>query len=456
MASPINEPTTALAKEDRVGDLPHRPRVLLGKMGLDGHDRGVKLIARALRDSGIHVIYSGLWQTPRSLAISARDEDADMIACSMMSNSHLVLVPRLIDECASVGRPDMVVNVGGIIPQEDVDTLLDKGVNKIFHTGTSMDDIVESVRAATTDYTPLTTDHPTAQLARHLSLAVAGNCPDSAPRRRPAEVIGLTGSPGAGKSTLVAAMAAEAVQRGEKIAVVAFDPMSPITSGALLGDRLRVDFNALDEGVFYRSLAIEGEDYRSLPDVVELIGGAGFDKLIIETVGAGQNEVRIREHVDRTAVVVVPGMGDAVQMDKAGILEIADVFVINKADFAGENKLKRELLDIAAGRPIFETIATQGQGIVELLDGIFTTAHPERGPDRVGDAHGNHLQCQGQEEKRHHVPAHHDDRRGQPGEPVRGLQRRGRDDLEANGNHEVEVMHGLIAFLRNAVLLCVP
>ena len=166
-------------------------------------------------------------------------------------------------------------------------------------------------------------------------------------------------------------MANETVRRGERVAVVAFDPKSPITNGALLGDRLRVDFNAVDEKVFYRSLAIKGEDYSTLPDIIELIGGAGFDRLIIETVGAGQNDVAIREYVDRTAVVVVPGMGDAVQMDKAGILEIADLFVINKADFAGENKLKRELLDICSGRPIYETIATQGKGIVELLDGLF-------------------------------------------------------------------------------------
>ncbi len=365
------EPTTAVEKLDRVGDLPHRPRVLLGKMGLDGHDRGVKLIARALRDSGVHVVYSGLWQTPRSLAISARDEDADCIACSMMSNSHLVLLPRLIDECRNVGRSDMIVNVGGIIPQEDVQPLLDGGVHRIQHTGTTMQELVDSVREVTLAYGPLETEHATAQLARRISMAHTGATTSGAPLRRPARVVGLTGSPGAGKSTLVAAMAAEAVRRGETLAVVAFDPMSPITSGALLGDRLRVDFNTVDEKVYYRSLAIVGEDYSTLQAIIELIGGAGFDKLIVETVGAGQNDVAIRKYVDRTAVVVVPGMGDAVQMDKAGILEIADLFVVNKADFPQESKLVRELRDVAADRAIYETIATQGRGIVELLDALF-------------------------------------------------------------------------------------
>ena len=322
-----------------------------------------------------------------------------------MNNSHLVLVPKLIEECASVGRPDMIVNVGGIIPHEDVQVLLAGGVHRIFHTGTSMEQIIDSVREATKPYGELKSAHAMARLAREISFAHAGSplpmgggspeigvrtaaksnslraehtrSPQPSPKgsggksRRPAQVVGITGAPGAGKSTLVAAMASEVVRRGEKIAVVAFDPMSPITNGALLGDRLRVDFNTVDENVFYRSLAITGEDYSTLPAIIELIGGAGFDRLIIETVGAGQNEVRIREYVDRTAVVVVPGMGDAVQMDKAGILEIADVFVINKADFAGENKLKRELLDIASGRAIFETVATKGQGVVELLDGLF-------------------------------------------------------------------------------------
>ena len=367
MTSPTTTPTSELEKVDRCGDLPHRPRVLLGKMGLDGHDRGVKLIARAMRDSGIHVIYSGLWQTPRSLAISARDEDADMIACSMMSNSHLVLVPTLMEELASLGRGDLTVDVGGIIPAKDIDPLLECGVRGVYHTGTSVLDIVEAVKSSVAQHHPLPEDAPMASaLARNISLVEDG-APVDANRKRPKRVIGFTGSPGAGKSTLTASVASEIVRGGGKIAIIAYDPMSPICSGALLGDRLRVDFNTVDQNVFYRSLARVGEDYSTLPDILDLVGGAGFDHVFVETVGAGQNDVAIRDVVDETIVVMVPGMGDEVQMDKAGILEIADVFIVNKADYEGESALVRELLDISSGRKIFETIATQGKGVQEVL-----------------------------------------------------------------------------------------
>jgi methylmalonyl-CoA mutase cobalamin-binding domain/chain len=383
MSVALNVATTEFEKKDRCADLDHRPRVLLGKMGLDGHDRGVKVIARALRDSGIHVIYSGLWQTPRSLAISARDEDCDVIAASMMSNSHLVLGPRLVDGLRDVGRPDIAVHMGGILPQNDIPQLLEKGVRRCFTTGVGLLDIVEASRSEVKTLAPKVSDHPTAQLARDISMAHAGRQVRSdAPRRRPAKVIGVTGSPGAGKSTLVAQLVAEHARRVEegratgRAAVVAFDPMSPITSGALLGDRLRVDFNRLEEKVFYRSLAISGEDYHALDDIIGLIGGCAaapgqagqFDLLFVETVGAGQNEVRIRKHVDKTAVVLVPGMGDAVQMDKAGLLEIADIFVCNKADHTGQNELMRDLRDVAGRRPVVETVATHGRGVVELYD----------------------------------------------------------------------------------------
>lgn len=385
MSKALHVPTTEFEKKDRCADLDHRPRVLLGKMGLDGHDRGVKVIARALRDSGVHVIYSGLWQTPRSLAISARDEDCDVLAASMMSNSHLVLGPGLIDELDRVGRSDLPIHMGGILPQEDLAALKEAGIARCFPTGTGLLDIVEAVRSTVAARPPqVESGHPTAQLARDISLAHDGApIRADASRRRPARVIGITGSPGAGKSTLVAQLASEYTRRAAedpslgRCAVVAFDPKSPITGGALLGDRLRVDFNTLEEAVFYRSLAISGEDYHSVNEIVELVGGctspdaSPFETLFIETVGAGQNETRIRDHVDRTIVVLTPGMGDAVQMDKAGILEIADLFVCNKADHPGENELVRDLKDVAGRRPVLETVATRAQGVPELLDAIL-------------------------------------------------------------------------------------
>lgn len=388
MTTTLNAPTSEFEKRDRCADLPHRPRVLLGKMGLDGHDRGVKVIARALRDSGVHVIYSGLWQTPRSVALSARDEDCDVIAASMMSNSHRVLGPRLVEERARLGRPDLPIVMGGIIPQEDIASLLEVGIHRCFTTGMGLLDIVEAVRGTVRPYAQRVSEHPTAQLARDISLAHDGQpVRQEASRRRPARVIGVTGSPGAGKSTLSAQLASEFTRRSRegdprcagRIAVVAFDPKSPITSGALLGDRLRMDFNTLDESVYYRSLAIRGEDYHALGDIVSLIGGAfapddpagAFDTVLIETVGAGQNETLIRDHVDRTAVVLTPGMGDAVQMDKAGILEIADVFVCNKADHPGQNELRRDLTEVAGRRAVVETVATHAKGVPELLDALL-------------------------------------------------------------------------------------
>jgi LAO/AO transport system ATPase len=384
MKETLHVPTTEFEKRDRCGHLDHRPRVLLGKMGLDGHDRGVKVIARALRDSGIHVIYSGLWQTPKSLAISARDEDCDVIAASMMSNSHLKLGPMLVESLKDLGRPDIPVYMGGILPQEDLPKLREAGIAECFTTGTGLEDIAIAVVKAVKPYQDTTpSDHAIAQLGRDISLAhLDRDVRASAPRRRPTRVIGITGSPGAGTSTLVAQLVSELTLRTEKdptfgrCAVIAFDPMSPITSGALLGDRLRVDFNRLGDAVFYRSLAISGEDYHSLDQIIDLIGGAQFadgrhfDTVFVETVGAGQNETKIREHVDKTAVVLTPGMGDSVQMDKAGILEIADIFVCNKADHPGENELVRDLRDIAGRRPIVETVATHGKGVPELLDAL--------------------------------------------------------------------------------------
>lgn len=384
MSQTLNTATTEFEKLDRCADLDHRPRVLLGKMGLDGHDRGVKVIARALRDSGVHVIYSGLWQTPRSLAISARDEDCDVIAASMMSNSHLVLGPRLVSDLADVGRPDIPVYMGGILPADDLPKLMAAGIKACFTTGTGLMDIVNAVKGATVPHgNTVAGNHPIAQLSRDISVAHNGRVLRAGVKKaKPQRVIGVTGSPGAGKSTLVAALAGEYTRRAKddpslgRAAVIAFDPMSPITSGALLGDRLRVDFNTLGDAIFYRSLAITSEDYASLDGILQLIGGVEdparpgqpmFKTVFVETVGAGQNETAIRKHVQQTLVVLTPGMGDAVQMDKAGILEIADVFVCNKADYPGQNELVKNLREVAGRKPVVETVATMGTGVPELL-----------------------------------------------------------------------------------------
>src|SRR5262245_5155771 len=167
----LNAATTEFEKLDRCAGLDHRPRVLLGKMGLDGHDRGVKVIARALRDSGVHVIYSGLWQTPRSLAISARDEDCDVVCASMMSNSHLVLGPKLVSDLRALGRDDVPVYMGGILPSEDIPRLIEGGIARCFTTGVGLLDIVEAVRGATRQRAGAVPGGvATAQLARDISL----------------------------------------------------------------------------------------------------------------------------------------------------------------------------------------------------------------------------------------------------------------------------------------------
>jgi len=189
-----------------------------------------------------------------------------------------------------------------------------------------------------------------------------------------ASVIGVTGSPGSGKSTLVDKMAATYRERGETVGVIAIDPSSPFTGGAVLGDRIRMASNVGDMDVFFRSMSARGSLgglSTATTDAVKALDAFGKDRIVIETVGAGQNEIDIVKTADTVMVLVPPGSGDDVQMLKAGILEIADVFVVNKADLKGANRTVQELREMLDYRD----------------DGVSRSVGHHR-PDAGGDGHG--------------------------------------------------------------------
>jgi LAO/AO transport system kinase len=185
-------------------------------------------------------------------------------------------------------------------------------------------------------------------------------------------LIGITGPPGAGKSTLVSALITSMRRRGETVAVLAVDPSSPVTGGALLGDRIRMQSHVDDEGVYIRSMATRGHRgglSAATGAVAGLMCEAGFDQVIVETVGVGQSEVEIMGLASVVVLVVGPGWGDQVQADKAGIVEIADVFVVNKGDRPGAAEVERVLRETAEARAarVLVTTATTGAGVEDLL-----------------------------------------------------------------------------------------
>jgi LAO/AO transport system kinase len=188
-----------------------------------------------------------------------------------------------------------------------------------------------------------------------------------------ARIVGITGPPGAGKSTLVDALALELRKQGKTIAILAVDPSSRISGGAILGDRIRMQQHHADPGIFIRSMATRGTMgglARATADLARLMDAAGRDFVIIETVGVGQDEMEIASVAQVTVVVLVPGMGDDVQAIKAGILEIADIFVINKSDHPGADRVELELHTEGFDCPIVHTVATEGKGIPELVAAI--------------------------------------------------------------------------------------
>ena len=200
---------------------------------------------------------------------------------------------------------------------------------------------------------------------------------DIYPQTGKARVLGITGSPGSGKSTLVAAIARFMRARGKRVGIIAVDPTSPFTGGAILGDRIRMTDLYTDKGVFIRSMATRGflgGLARATNDVVDVLDASGFDLVLVETVGVGQDEVEVVRTVQTNIVVLVPGMGDDIQAIKAGIREIGDVFVVNKADRPGADKTVTEIQMMMSlveehGEwvpPIVKTVASRNEGIAEL------------------------------------------------------------------------------------------
>jgi LAO/AO transport system kinase len=215
------------------------------------------------------------------------------------------------------------------------------------------------------------------------------------PRTGRALVIGITGAPGAGKSSLVDKLATIYRGRGELVGIIAVDPSSPFSGGAILGDRIRMQALSLDKGVFIRSMATRGNLgglARATVDAVAILDAAGYAKIIIETVGVGQDEVEIVKTADVCVVVLVPGMGDDVQAMKAGIMEIGDVFAINKADREGVLRTEKEveaLLSLAMREdgwqpPIVKTIAIESKGVEELASAIDQCRESQQKTDATG------------------------------------------------------------------------
>lgn len=202
---------------------------------------------------------------------------------------------------------------------------------------------------------------------------------DIFPNTGKARVVGVTGSPGSGKSTLVNALATAIDRQKKKVAVLAVDPSSPLSGGAVLGDRIRMSQASGQDGVFIRSIASRGAHgglSHTIAGSIALLDGFGFDYILVETVGVGQAEVEIVGNAHTILLVVVPGMGDEVQAMKAGIMEIADIYVLNKADYSGADRLEKQLLEnivaSASGwlAPVIKTVASKDEGVGQLLEKI--------------------------------------------------------------------------------------
>jgi LAO/AO transport system ATPase len=367
-------------------------RIVLAKVGLDGHDRGIKVVARGLRDLGFHVIYAGLWQSPEAVVRAVADEDADWLGLSLLSGAHMTLVPRVLELLRQAGLGNVGMLVGGIVPEEDVGKLLELGVARVFGPGTVLEGIAEFLcnQEQRVDDESFARDPQGDRRALSRLLTQAARGQDfktnvgakehvaAVEARGQTRVIAVTGSGGVGKSTLIGKLIEVIRRGGRSVAVLACDPQSPLTGGALLGDRIRMPSRPDDDLVFIRSLATPSGQSGVAANVDLMIGlfdRFGFDTVIVETVGAGQGDTAIRDVADVVIVLVQPETGDDLQWEKAGQLEIADIVVVHKADLPSAERAfsqLRNLLNLPGCRPlpVVRVSSSRGLGVEELWAAI--------------------------------------------------------------------------------------
>ena len=395
--------------------MPDRPiKVLIAKPGLDGHDRGAKVLARGLRDEGFEVVYTGLRQTPEMIATAALQEDVDVVGLSILSGAHMTLVPRITQAARRAGpgrrprdgrrdhprrrrrgrsRRPGVAEVFGPGTTIARGRRLPAGERATARLAVGRADAADARRADARRRRASAGDRRA--LARLLT-AVENRTPvaEAALRR----LYPLAGARAPRRHHRAAGRRASrrssprssprSARPGRPVAVVAVDPSSPITGGALLGDRVRMQAYAGDGDVFIRSMASRGHAgglASTSTAAAAVLDAAGFDLVLIETVGTGQSEVEVAAAADTTVVLEAPEMGDEVQAIKAGLLEVADLVVVNKGDKPGAQRTAAQLraMLVADGRAaadgdgpdrprpkrpeVLITTAATGEGVPELL-----------------------------------------------------------------------------------------
>ena len=358
----------------------HPIRILLSKIGLDGHDRGVKVLARSFRDAGFDVIYTGLWQTAQSTMLSALQEDIDVVGVSLLSAAHKTVMPEVLRWGRELDIAHVPVVLGGIVPEDEHAEMLEMGCAGVFNPGSHLDKIIEHFNELAGQRQRMTPgeavqgygekrDTALAQLITHIQRGRLNGSWQPPPGA--AKVIGVTGAPGVGKSSFISKLGQALCGRGLKVAVVAVDPTSPINGGALLGDRLRMMWGTPGDSFFIRSLS-SGTVYGGLgphcEDVVRAFDGYGFDIVLVESVGAGQSDVAIKDIVSKTILLLMPESGDSIQFSKAGIMEIAHAFVINKCDLPGADATEGQLVSaVGKDRPVYRTSTVRNEGVEAVV-----------------------------------------------------------------------------------------